>query len=174
MNFVPTLRKIKVPIKRLLLDPNNPRFLEDHSERVDEKNFHESGVQIITSNRMSREAFQLTKLKNSILENGWQPVDMIFVRKIEDHFVVLEGNRRLMALRALGEEEKLVEPLKSAVDPLTVLEVVDQGNTWTSRGSRRLQRRRSRRRLSESPIVGVEECLIRGHDRAAPVILAAR
>jgi hypothetical protein len=128
MNFVPQLRKIKVPLKKLLLDPNNPRFLEDHVERVDEKNFHESGVQIEAFNRMDRGAFHLAELKKSIETNGWQPVDMIFVRKNGDHFVVLEGNRRLMALRALGEEGKLVEPLKSAVDPLPVLEVVDEGD----------------------------------------------
>jgi hypothetical protein len=78
---------------------------------------------------MSRGAFHLTDLKNSIEANGWQPVDMIFVRKIEDHFVVLEGNRRLMALRALNAEGKLAEPLKSAVDPLPVLEVVGKGDT---------------------------------------------
>lgn len=128
MSLVPTLRKQKVPLAKLLLDPNNPRFLEDHVERVDEREFHEAGVQIETSNRMSRGQFRLAELQESIETNGWQPVDMIFVKRAGDNYVVLEGNRRLMALRALGEDGKLVGALKSSVDPLDVLEVVSNGS----------------------------------------------
>ena len=128
MSFAPTLRPIRVPLKQLLLDPNNPRFLEDHADRVDESDFHLPGVQYDAAERMRRPAFNLVELQQSIEANGWQPVDMIFVRKVNDHFVVLEGNRRLMALRALSESGKLVEPLKSAVDPLRVLEVVNEGD----------------------------------------------
>src|SRR5450631_1719646 len=135
MNYRPKLKSIQVPLQKLLLDPNNPRFLEDHSDRVEEKDFADSGVQGETAKRMEKEAFRLDELKKSIETNGWQPVDMIFVRRLEalpGHYVVLEGNRRIMALRGLKEDGKLKGAL-AAVDPLDVLEVVGTGDIDESR-----------------------------------------
>jgi hypothetical protein len=135
MNYRPELKSIQVPIQKLLLDPNNPRFLEDHSDRIDERDFADSGVQAETAKRMEKEAFRLHELKKSIETNGWQPVDMIFVRRLESlpgHFLVLEGNRRIMALRGLKEDGKLTGPL-AAVDPLDVLEVVGTDDIDESR-----------------------------------------
>jgi len=136
MNYRPKLERIKVPLLKLLLDPNNPRFLEDHADRVNEEDFADSGIQDQAVARMTKAAFRLDELKDSIATNGWQPVDQIFVRKLKalpDKYVVLEGNRRLMALRELRKEKRLDEALTSAVDPLSVLEVVDSGNIEESR-----------------------------------------
>lgn len=136
MNYRPELKSIVVPLQKLLLDPNNPRFLEDHSDRIEEKNFADSGIQTATANAMRREAFHLKDLKKSIETNGWQPVDMIFVRRLESlpgQYVVLEGNRRLMALRELGPEGKLPATIAAEVDPLHVLEVVGTGDVEESR-----------------------------------------
>jgi hypothetical protein len=134
MNYRPELREIKVPLQKLLLDPNNPRFLEDHSDRVAEANYADSGVQMQTAKRMSKENYKLEELKKSILTNGWQPVDRIFVRKLPrlpGHYVVLEGNRRLMALREV--QDKLKEEVLKQVDPLPVLEVVGTEDEEESR-----------------------------------------
>jgi len=136
LNYRPKLKNIKVSLQKLLLDPNNPRFLEDHSIRVDEKDYADSGVQAETTERMRKEAFRLDDLKRSIQTNGWQPVDMIFVRKLEalpGQYVVLEGNRRLMALRDLKREGTLREGIATAVDPLLVLEVVGTTDLEESR-----------------------------------------
>jgi hypothetical protein len=136
MNYRPDLKRIQVPLGKLLLDPNNPRFLEDHAIRVDEKDFADSEVQQEAARRMRREAFRLEELTNSIETNGWQPVDMIFVRRVESlpgQYVVLEGNRRVMALRDLRSGGKLVGPLEKAVEPLSVLEVVGTGDVDESR-----------------------------------------
>ena len=136
MNYRPELKPITVPLKKLLLDPNNPRFLEDHATRVPEKEFADSGVQIETAKRMEKEAFRLDQLKQSILTNGWQPVDMIFVRRLEElpgQYVVLEGNRRLMALLALQQSGDMTPALLAEIDPLHVLEVVGSGNLEESR-----------------------------------------
>lgn len=138
MNYRPILKSVEVPLQKLLLDPNNPRFLEDHSVRIDEKDFANSGVQAETARRMRKEAFRLDELKKSIETNGWQPVDMIFVRSIAalpGHFVVLEGNRRLMSLRDIvnnvgGNSRK---DILEAVDPLHVLEVVGTTDVEESR-----------------------------------------
>src|SRR5260221_12163825 len=59
VNYRPKLKGIQVPLQKLLLDPNNPRFLEDHTTRVDEKDFADSGVQGETADRMRKEAFNL-------------------------------------------------------------------------------------------------------------------
>ena len=137
MKYRPTLTPITVPIDKLLLDPNNPRFLEDHEDRVEDSQFADSGVQIKTAERMRRGSFKLGELKDSILSNGWQPVDRIFVRKIEGvpgSYVVLEGNRRLTALRELKEKDpKIPDGLLEAFDPLNVLEVVGAENIEESR-----------------------------------------
>jgi hypothetical protein len=136
VNYRPKLEVIKAPLQKLLLDPNNPRFLEDHSERVDEKDFADSGVQSVTADRMRKEVFRLDELKKSIETNGWQPVDMIFVRRLEalpGQYVVLEGNRRLMALRDLKNDGKLIGDIATAVDPLHVLEVVGTADVEESR-----------------------------------------
>jgi hypothetical protein len=141
MKYRPTLTPIKVPIDKLLLDPNNPRFLEDHEDRVEDSQFADPGVQIKTAERMRRGSgsgsFRLDELKESILANGWQPVDRIFVRKIEGlpgSYVVLEGNRRLTALRDLKDlEPKIPDDLLKAFDPLSVLEVVSAASIEESR-----------------------------------------
>lgn len=136
MNYRPNLKGIEVSLQKLLLDPNNPRFLEDHALRVDEKDFADSGVQAETADRMRKEAFRLDELKKSIETNGWQPVDMIFVRSLDalpGQYVVLEGNRRLMALRDLKKDGKLKGEIGAEVDPLHVLEVVGATNVEESR-----------------------------------------
>ena len=130
MNLRPKLNEITVPLGKLLFDPNNPRFLEDHAVRTDEKDFADSDVQIQTRDRMRRESFHIDELRRSIETNGWQPVDRIFVRRIETLpgvYVVLEGNRRLVALREIGGE------IAKAVDPLSVLEVVGTADLEESR-----------------------------------------
>jgi hypothetical protein len=137
MKYRPTLSPIKVDLDKLLLDPNNPRFLEDHEDRIEDNRFADPGVQIKTAERMQRNSFKINELKESILENGWQPVDRIFVRKIDGlpgQYVVLEGNRRLTALRELkSRDPKIPKELLGSFDPLCVLEVVGVDNIEESR-----------------------------------------
>jgi len=97
-----------LPIDDIYLDPNNPRFWSEQShetpEVVDGKVVDES-QQTRTSQRISEHGLQ--ELKNSILRNGFLPLDRIVVRELEGHpgkYVVIEGNRRLSALRRLREE----------------------------------------------------------------------
>jgi hypothetical protein len=127
MQYRAKLKEIKVPLQKLLLDPNNPRFLEDHDGRVEETEWADSGVQAQTTARMHSGSYHLAELKKSIQSNGWQPVDMIFVRKVDelpDHYVVLEGNRRVTALRELKEQNKLPPEVAKVVEQLPVLEVI--------------------------------------------------
>ena len=128
MKYRPTLSPISAELDKLLLDPNNPRFLEEHGERIEDSRFADSGVQTMAAERMKNSSFKIDELKNSIIQNGWQPVDRIFVRKIDTLpglYVVLEGNRRLTALRELKNGvPKIADGLLRTFDPLNVLEVV--------------------------------------------------
>ena len=131
-DFRPTLRPIRVPLQELLLDPNNPRILTDSD--VPESEFPDTGIQVDAHERMIQGDFKLAELKQSILKNGWQPVDQIFVKQLPSgQFVVLEGNRRLTALRMVIKEDGVPKELLNAIDPLPVLEVVGTKDLEESR-----------------------------------------
>lgn len=127
VDLMPTLRKIKVPAGKLILDPNNPRFLEHDDNLTDESNFLDLGVIEDTREKMRADAYQIAQLEESILTNGWQPVDQIFVRKHQgtDYYVVQEGNRRVTAIRHLLNNTDLPEELKQSIENLDVMEIVD-------------------------------------------------
>jgi hypothetical protein len=110
-------------LDQLLLDPNNYRFQDQGSRRtIDENRFHEQKVQ--------DSAWQLVRddgvldLKSSILANGFLPVERIVVKKyqgpLEDRYVVLEGNRRLAALRWIKADHDNGQTVDSEL--LTILE----------------------------------------------------
>lgn len=103
-----TFKEDRVPYTKLLLDPNNYRF-HDSTDfvRAEESRFHEQGVQDRTSRRLRDDG--LVQLKNSIIKNGFLPVERLVVRPYPhhaaDHYLVLEGNRRLAALRWIAEDQ---------------------------------------------------------------------
>lgn len=135
-NYRPTLNPIEVPLDKLLLDPNNPRILTDSSSPIPEDRYADPGVQDEAIRRMEDGDFNLATLKQSILRNSWQPVDMMFVKRLSGgQFVVLEGNRRLTALRSLAHEKPpgFNAALKDAIDPLPALEVVGTDDIEESR-----------------------------------------
>lgn len=91
----------------LLLDPNNYRFqdLADFKYASEER-FHEASVQERASQRLRSEE-NLLALKSSILRNGYVPVERIVVRPyktVPGKWVVVEGNRRLAAVRWILED----------------------------------------------------------------------
>jgi ParB-like chromosome segregation protein Spo0J len=94
-------------LDQLFLNPNNPRFW---SERDRKKKCLDAKIpdDTIQKNTLKRiEAFGVKELRDSILRNGFLPMDRIVVRPIEDHgekYVVVEGNRRLAALKSLHSQ----------------------------------------------------------------------
>jgi hypothetical protein len=94
-------REDTLSVKDLLLDPNNYRFQDrkDYAS-AEEDRFHEESVQSRAERRLRDE--DLVVLKNSILRNGFVPVERIVVREYPHKtgkFVVVEGNRRVAALK---------------------------------------------------------------------------
>ncbi|MBU8933265.1 MAG: ParB/Srx family N-terminal domain-containing protein [candidate division Zixibacteria bacterium] len=90
-----------IEIVDLLLDAENPRFPKQQGQRVAlQKMVDEQGP-------------RLAKLAEHIGSNGLNPTEVpIVIRKGSgDEFIVLEGNRRIAAIK-LGTEPKLVDSLE--------------------------------------------------------------
>ncbi len=113
-----------LPISQLLLDPNNYRFQDTEDwVRADPTRLGEESVQQRAYTRIKPEG--INELVRSIITNGFLPIERLVVRKYRDgnkgdRFLVLEGNRRLAALRQIQEHNDQGVPT-----PPEVLEVLD-------------------------------------------------
>lgn len=99
---------VRVPFERLYLDPNNPRLGSTRQPGYDDtaKLFDERTQRKLES-RMRKTYKALKELVASIVNMGWMPVDAILVWEVPQapgHYVVVEGNARTTALRAIREE----------------------------------------------------------------------
>ena len=111
------LKPIKVNLENLLLDPNNPRFAElgQTLDAIPESRFGEPKVQAKANELMKTPRFDVVELRDTIKTMGFLPMDRIVVRpwragpQGNEKFVVVEGNRRVTALKwliQLGDEGK--------------------------------------------------------------------
>lgn len=95
-----------LPIDQIFLDSNNPRFWsEKGGHDIADKKIPEDKMQASAFNRI--QSFGVVDLRNSILRNGFLPLDRIVVRPltgVENAYVAVEGNRRLAALLTLRQE----------------------------------------------------------------------
>lgn len=109
MNNLPNLlAPIKVSLSDLLLDANNPRFSElgDELNAVPETRFADAKVQASAFEKMRNPTFDVSELRDTIRALGFLPMDRIVVRKWKGEsdppkYVVIEGNRRVTALKWL-------------------------------------------------------------------------
>ena len=130
-HLAPRLRKISVRYDRLILDPNNPRFTTRKQDQISPEDYLEQDTAGMTKAKMDRERYRIGELERSIKQNGWLPVDAIFVRKLRDEtdfFVVLEGNRRVCAIRSIMLDETADTALKTSLREFDVMEVLDEGD----------------------------------------------
>jgi hypothetical protein len=97
-----------IRIDKLLLDPNNYRFLDKRKfKRKVATRFHEESVQRATLDSLEQ-SYQLDELKQSILTNGYVPMERIIVvpyRPKTGYFLVVEGNRRVASLKSLLKDK---------------------------------------------------------------------
>jgi hypothetical protein len=108
MEYARLLSPISVQLDQLLLDPNNPRFSELGAgfAEVGETRFADPEVQEAAYEKMRQDTFDVRELRDTIKTLGFLPMDRIVVRSWngdDAKFVVIEGNRRLTALRWLLE-----------------------------------------------------------------------
>ncbi len=95
---------LEAPLSELYLDPNNYRFIhEGDYTQVLENEFTDAAVQRRTTMFILGEKEENVRdLLDSFKKNGWLPVDQIQVRKVkEGQYLVVEGNRRVAALKHL-------------------------------------------------------------------------
>ncbi len=118
------LTQISVPIDALFLDPNNPRFISDLSERVTYSDNQIEEQQPGTLRKFVRstgpgnpddDVTNIRSLYDSMVRMGFVAVDRIVVRLIAgsaNKFLVLEGNRRIAAVKTiLADYEAALPPL---------------------------------------------------------------
>ncbi len=124
-DLVPKLKNIQVDPRKLILDPNNPRLITRDEDRRDPK----SALDLLdeTISRMRSDNNKIDEIERSIKENGWLPIDYIFVRKFDDNerYLVLEGNRRITAIRNLLRDDGLDDTLRQALGQIEVMEITD-------------------------------------------------
>lgn len=109
-----------VAFDKIFLDPNNPRIAPENPPGYkDDKALFDNGLQEKLEKRV-RDVYDVANLEESILTHGWVPIDSIIVwehSKRPDHHIVVEGNTRIVALRALRgkrleQEQKKLDKLK--------------------------------------------------------------
>ncbi|MCT4615105.1 MAG: ATP-binding protein [Marinifilaceae bacterium] len=101
--------KKKVSIRNLFLDPNNYRFIDNKSyKKVDSEDIISDIIQKRTLNFLIGDKRKgIADLLKSYTSNGYLEVDQIQVESIgEGKYRVLEGNRRVAALKILYQDYK--------------------------------------------------------------------
>jgi hypothetical protein len=123
------LRDRLVSLDDLILDANNYRLSFEHDgKQYSDKEAETTEIQLDTHKKLVKE--KLADLKDSILENGFLEVDRIVVRQSENSkkFIVIEGNRRTAAFKALINESvnnkrALTGDLKNKANSINVIEI---------------------------------------------------
>lgn len=96
------LTDTKVKLTNLLLDADNYRVTKSTKEKTTNlQNTRKLQNEILADLKKQK----LADLKDSILKNGFLTVDRIVVKKVsEDEYLVIEGNRRVAALKSIRED----------------------------------------------------------------------
>lgn len=102
-----TYNSTHLPIKQLLLDPNNYRVQESSDfVRASQSRFADPTVQEKAFQRLKDQS--LLTLKGSILRNGFLEFEPLIVRPFADAdpptYLVIDGNRRLSALKWIQQD----------------------------------------------------------------------
>lgn len=95
-------------IDRLILDPNNYRFIDRPDyKHVADMDLADARVQQRTLNFiLGKNQENVKDLISSFTTNGFLDIDQIQVKPVGDKYLVLEGNRRTSTLKYLYEEFK--------------------------------------------------------------------
>jgi len=100
--------RIKRHIDRILLDPNNYRFIDKPEYKfVLDDNISDPRIQKRTQNLLQGNKNEnISDLISSFKSNGFLDIEQIQVKPLGDNYIVLEGNRRIATLKHLYEEYK--------------------------------------------------------------------
>lgn len=125
-------KRISRHLDRLLLDPNNYRFIDrPEYSKVPDHQLDDARVQQRTLNfLLGKNNSNVKDLISSFTTNGFLDIDQIQVKAVGDKYVVLEGNRRTATLKYLYNEFKEgndVGKLSEAdFKSINVVEIIDE------------------------------------------------
>lgn len=133
MELPNALFREEIETANIYLDNKNPRLAEIREppewEDVTDGKVQEDIIEVMYSGD-----FEMEELQNSILQNGFLPIDKMVVRPLEDEeekYVVVEGNRRLAAIKKIQEmyEGQGISEVEEVLSDLHTLEVLvlDEG-----------------------------------------------
>ena len=139
------LEPLQVNLENLYLDPNNPRFAGENLEFVPDERVKEHTIQVTLLEKI-KEKVGIEDLLESIKKYGFLKTDRIIVRPLgEKEFVVVEGNRRVAALKTLKESHERGEITldKRVINSISIVEVLVYRGTrpdiaWIIQGLRHL------------------------------------
>ena len=140
-----TLTPYDVSPDQLLLDPNNYRFhdIPGYKFVANKARFAEEAVQERALKLLQEtEAFSLASLRESILANGFVPVEQIVVERFGDdeqgrpRFIVVEGNRRVATIKILLRDQAggSLDAEQPILNTFATLPVVELQGTQEERG----------------------------------------
>ena len=120
------LKRKKVNLDQLYLDPDNPRF--GSARGISDKRVLEDSVQNNAQKKI--ETIGIADLLSSILRYGFVSTDPVVVRRLGDgKFVVVEGNRRVATLKKLFNSHKKGEV---TLDKDILCSITDLVVLWTA------------------------------------------
>jgi hypothetical protein len=132
----------------IYLDPNNPRLAGPTVvDRVPDEHIGDPEIQDLLLGRL-REKVGIQDIEDKLKKLGFLTIDRIVVRPIvgqPDRYVVLEGNRRIAALRSVRGNPVLLATLDQAVrNTLDQIEVLvyegdDEDIAWLIQGVRHIE-----------------------------------
>lgn len=135
---------IDIPLERLYLDPNNPRFTDMSWDYIPDKDIENDYVQENTSIKLEQE-FAVDSLIMNMEINGFLPIDRVIVRQFaENKYVVLEGNRRICAAKLLLKKaksnSKISEEVAQSLNVIPCLQYTgrDSFASWIFQGLRHI------------------------------------
>jgi len=141
-------RTISVEPDRILLDPKNPRFLSSDIIKCQEKEIATDKVQNQIKKIILNE-YQGKLIKESIRNVGFLKIDRVVCKTInikdKEYYLLIEGNRRIAALKDLLEDVKnlkvqlepfILQSLKSI--EIFVLDNASFDNVWLIQGLRHI------------------------------------
>ncbi len=142
------LKPIKVSPYNLYLDPYNPRFFGRDFKFAENVNPLDPKIQE-RIRKYIEDNFESKELLDSIGEVGFLPMDrMVAYNFDEDNYIVIEGNRRLAAIKTLiamedKKEIQIPDHVRKTIDQLEILylELINDNKkeaTWFLQGIRHI------------------------------------
>lgn len=114
------IKDVLLGIDNILLDPQNPRFAtKNQSYTISD--FKDKNIQLEMIKKL--ETYELEELINSIKENGFLSLERVVVVRLEqgsNKYVVVEGNRRIAAIKLILMNETTDAELKNSLMEISV------------------------------------------------------